>query len=315
MSETASNNTFWIDLDLVDIPPDAREHTESDIEDMAAQLKEEGQIQNIVVLRKGDRYQVVAGARRTKGARLLGWKQIKADVRENLSEYERLDLMFSENEGRVEANPLYQAKLLKRMQKESQLTQTAFAEKLGKTSAWLSQYFGLLQLPEQAQDILTTVKISGWALRALRRLPTPELQIQLAQQVKQGLLMPEDVEKRVNELTRAANQEEIFTCGLCGQNYDLSNPHRDCEFLGNLRIPHAILAELVESGKATPDQESAWRGLTERIKQEEWSFKCGKRRDGGAWNSPWPPQDPNLPDWSFLTSIIHNGTAPRSAAS
>src|SRR5207302_6607463 len=150
MVETSSNNTFWIDLDLVDLPQDAREHTEADIDDMAAQLKEEGQIQNIVVLRQGGRYQVVAGARRIKGARKLGWKQIKADVRDGLSEYERLDIMFSENEGRVEANPLYQASLLKKMQTESKLNQTAFAEKLGKTGAWLSQYFGLLELPDPA---------------------------------------------------------------------------------------------------------------------------------------------------------------------
>src|SRR5439155_8627871 len=137
--------SVWIDLALMDFRPDARPHAEPEIEKLAKSMSIK-QICSIVLCRKADsasptafRYEVVAGVGRVLAARKLQWEKIRADVYENLSEFQKLSMMFAENEDRENASPLYQARVLKEMMDAEQLSQEELAERMGKDQTTVSK--------------------------------------------------------------------------------------------------------------------------------------------------------------------------------
>src|SRR5690242_13585689 len=98
-----------IALAHVDLPADARPHDPQALSQLTLDMEKQGQLQEIIVEKKGDRYVVIAGVGRTLAARKLGWEQIRASVKEGISDFERARITFAENEDREDANPFYQA--------------------------------------------------------------------------------------------------------------------------------------------------------------------------------------------------------------
>jgi ParB-like chromosome segregation protein Spo0J len=98
-------SAVWIDLNLIDLPANARYHSDDEIDNMSKSLANK-QLMPIIVCREGDRYEVVAGACRVLGARKDAWQQIKADVYEGLTPFQKLMITFTENEDRKNASPL-----------------------------------------------------------------------------------------------------------------------------------------------------------------------------------------------------------------
>lgn len=144
-----------IPLKLLDLRPDARQHSPEDITSLAADMDKNGQLQEIIVTGgKAGRYEVLSGVGRTLAARLLKWSEIRAYVRKDLSEFEKLNITFSENEERDNVSPLYQASLLKLMMDAENLSQAALAKRIRKTAAHVSQYITLTLLPAAIQKDL-----------------------------------------------------------------------------------------------------------------------------------------------------------------
>jgi hypothetical protein len=135
------------------------------------------------------------------------------------NEFDQLNLIFSENEARPDANPIHQAQLLQKMMRAGQLNQSQLAKRKGKSNAWVSDYLSFLDFPEEALRIFSSLKIKAWALRSVKRLPTPELQIQIAKELKAGTIKPEGVERRVYEVLtefksrRRSSSQRIHTGG------------------------------------------------------------------------------------------------------
>lgn len=187
--------TLLIDLDKIDIPKDARHHSPDKLAALAESLRD-GQEQEIGVMRNGERFELIYGNGRVLAMRILKAQNIRARVYEHLTEAEKLDMTFTENEEREDVNPIYQAYLLKRMILISGLNQNQFAKSKGKTRAWVSQYKSYLKLPETVIRMFTAVNINIPTLRAFQRLNDPELQILVANELKNGILKPEDLKKR-----------------------------------------------------------------------------------------------------------------------
>lgn len=143
--------SVWVELGLCDLRKDARFHPEEEIESLARGLDIK-QLQSIAVCRKGERYEVIFGVGRVQAAQKNNWEKIRADVYDGLTEFQKLEMIFAENEDRKNASPLYQAKLLQEMMQGADgqtITQDELAEKIGKTQANVSQYLALLELPPQ----------------------------------------------------------------------------------------------------------------------------------------------------------------------
>jgi ParB family chromosome partitioning protein len=143
----------WIELALFDLRKDARFHSEDELEGLSKSMVIK-QLQNIIVCRVGDRYEVIVGVGRVQAARKNNWAKIRADVYEGLTEFQKLDMIFSENEDRKNASPLYQAQLLNGMQgtDSEKMTQEELADKIGKDQTTVSKYLSLMSLSPKIWD-------------------------------------------------------------------------------------------------------------------------------------------------------------------
>src|SRR5207302_5421882 len=104
----ATQEGAWIDIPAIDIPEYARQHQPEGVESLSVDMGKNGQLQNIVLVRKTDgRYECVIGNGRLEAAKKLGWPKIRADVKEALSEVQKLGMVVSENQERQEASPFY----------------------------------------------------------------------------------------------------------------------------------------------------------------------------------------------------------------
>src|SRR5262249_10919842 len=90
----------WIPVNGITVPEDARQHTPEDIESRAQSMAKEGQLQNILLSKEGEKLVLVYGHGRLQSAQKLGWEKIRADVKEGLTESQKLLMTLAENEER-----------------------------------------------------------------------------------------------------------------------------------------------------------------------------------------------------------------------
>src|SRR5258708_2416829 len=119
-----SIETQWIEIGLIDVPEYGRVHSPVAIATLAGDMTKNGQLQNAVVSKcEGGKYELVIGKGRLEAARSLGWEKIRADVKEGLSQAQKLGMVAAENEAREDACPFYTAMIYQKMMQECGLTQ------------------------------------------------------------------------------------------------------------------------------------------------------------------------------------------------
>lgn len=139
------------------------------IEELASSIRRHGVLQPIVVSRKGDGYELVAGHRRVLAARAAGKTTIPAVVREEVSD--RLELALVENLQRTDLNAIETARAYKLLMETYDLTQEQLAERVGKSRSHVANMLRALTAPQALQDAVLEGKISEGHLRALLPLP------------------------------------------------------------------------------------------------------------------------------------------------
>ncbi|MBF8376666.1 nucleoid occlusion protein [Alicyclobacillus mali] len=172
---------------VVDIPverivpnpyqPRAIFHQES-IEELAKTIHTHGVIQPVVVRKKGDVYELIAGERRLRAVRHLGWPTIPAIVRE-LNDAQTASAALIENLQREGLTPIEEAVAYQQLMELHGLTQESLAQRLGKGQSTIANKLRLLHLPQAVQDALLTRQITERHARALLALPSEELQVEL----------------------------------------------------------------------------------------------------------------------------------------
>jgi len=177
-----------VDLNLIDLPADARTHDPAAISSLAQDMAKNRQLQEIILMPQDKRYEVVAGVGRVLAARQLGWKQIKAQLREGLSDFQKAAITFSENEHREDADPFYQAYQLEKMRKDRSCTQRELGAAVGLAENRISEYLSIASLNPEVRKNFQRWKFSKSDVVELMRLKTPEEQIRLGQRCqKEGL--------------------------------------------------------------------------------------------------------------------------------
>ncbi len=139
------------------------------IEELASSIRRHGVLQPIVVSRKGDGYELVAGHRRVLAARAAGKTTIPAVVREDVSD--RLELALVENLQRTDLNAIETARAYKLLMETYDLTQEQLGERVGKSRSHVANMLRALTAPQALQDAVLEGKISEGHLRALLPLP------------------------------------------------------------------------------------------------------------------------------------------------
>jgi ParB family chromosome partitioning protein len=145
---------------------------ESRLQELAQSIKANGVIQPIVVRRIGDRYQIIAGERRWRAAKLAGLARVPIAVRDVAAGHEQslLQMALIENVQRENLNPIEEALAYRRLADEFQLTQEDIAAAVGKDRATVANVLRLLRLPEEVRTEVAGGRLSMGHARALLSL-------------------------------------------------------------------------------------------------------------------------------------------------
>jgi ParB family chromosome partitioning protein len=141
----------------------------------------------VTLRRKGDRYEIIAGERRVRAARLLEWATIPAYVRE-AGDREMLELAILENLQRADLNPIDVATAYRRLMDDFRLTQEQVATKVGSSRSQVANTLRLLELQAEIRVMLSKGEITPGAGRSLLAFDDPRRRLELARQVAAGPL-------------------------------------------------------------------------------------------------------------------------------
>ncbi len=162
--------------------------------ELAGSIKEQGVLQPIVVRRRGDEYELVAGERRWRAASQAGLREIPALVKE-LSDAEALEVALIENIQREDLDPLEEAEAFGRLIREYGLTQDQVAEAVGKSRVTVTNSLRLLKLPEAVLAMLADGRLTAGHARALMTLTSEAALVKLANDVVARGLSVRDTER------------------------------------------------------------------------------------------------------------------------
>jgi ParB family chromosome partitioning protein len=183
-------------LDLIRPNPyqPRRDFTPDELAELEASMRTSGLLQPVTVRAAGDGYELVAGERRVRAARNIGWQSIPAIVRQ-FDQRQMLTLALVENLQRADLNPIEEADGYFRLQSEFGLTQQQIADAVGKDRSTVANLLRLRMLPESVRVMLRDGRLSAGHARALLALPNEESVATVAQRVVDEQLTVRDVER------------------------------------------------------------------------------------------------------------------------
>ncbi|MBD5451294.1 MAG: ParB/RepB/Spo0J family partition protein [Lachnospiraceae bacterium] len=185
---------------------------EDALQELADSVKQYGLLQPILVQDRKDYYEIIAGERRWRAAKLAGLKEVPVIIK-NYTEQEIMEISLIENIQREDLNPVEEALAYKRLLEEFHLKQDELAERVSKSRTTITNSMRLLKLCDYVQQMIIDGKLTTGHARALVPIENEENQKQLAEQIFDEKLSVREVEKRVKELLnptqKSAKKEEI----------------------------------------------------------------------------------------------------------
>lgn len=181
---------------------------EDALQELADSIKQFGLLQPILVQDRKDFYEIIAGERRWRAAKLAGLKEVPVIIR-NYTEQEIVEISLIENIQREDLNPIEEAQAYKRLLTEFHLKQDEVAERVSKSRAAVTNSIRLLKLNEEVQRMVVDEMISTGHARALLAVENPEEQYNLAQRIFDEKLSVRDVEKLVKNLHKPAKPKKV----------------------------------------------------------------------------------------------------------
>ena len=175
---------------------------EKELRNWPTSIKEHGIIQPLVVTKIApEQYELIAGERRLKAAKIAGLNMVPVIVREEEGEREKLEIALIENIQRKDLNVLEEARAYKKLIEEFDLTQEDIAEQVGKSRSAVANKVRLLGLPVEIQRALTEGKITEGHARSILAIENPEKQRALFELILKDNLTVRQVEDKVREVT------------------------------------------------------------------------------------------------------------------
>jgi ParB family chromosome partitioning protein len=176
-----------------------RSFDDAKIAELASSIRNQGIIQPLVVRRKEDAYELIAGERRWRAAMRAGLNEVPVVVRE-ASDHEALQLALVENLQREDLNPIEEAGGYRRLQEEFNWNQEEIADKVGKSRPAIANSLRLLSLPKDVQQEVESGSLPAGQARALLGLHTEALMISTCREVIAKALSTRETEKLVRAL-------------------------------------------------------------------------------------------------------------------
>ena len=164
--------------------------------ELTASIRASGVVQPILVRRRGERYQIVAGERRWRAAQAAGRASVPVSVRE-VPDEQLLELALVENVQRQELSPLEEAQAFQRLGAELGMSQDEIARRVGRDRTTIANTLRLLKLPRELRELLQQGRLDAGHARALLALERAEEQLALGSEAARKGLSVREVERRV----------------------------------------------------------------------------------------------------------------------
>ena len=179
---------------------------EDSLIELADSIRQFGVLQPLLVQKKGDYYEIIAGERRWRAAKMAGLKEIPVIIRE-YSHQEMVEIALIENIQRENLNPIEEAQAFKRLLEEFQLKQDEVAERVSKSRTAVTNSMRLLKLDEKVQQMIIDDMISTGHARALLAIEDKEQQYILANKIFDEKLSVRETEKLVKDLKKPKKEK------------------------------------------------------------------------------------------------------------
>jgi ParB family chromosome partitioning protein len=185
-----------VDIDLIDPSPyQPRTHfRELALEELAQSIRASGIVQPLVVRRRNDRYELIAGERRWRAAQRAELPRVPVVIRD-VPDERAIEMTLVENLQREDLNPIEQAHAFERLTTEFHLTQEQVAERTGKDRATIANALRLLKLEDAIQNLLEEGELSAGHGRALLAIADGPTRLELARRAAKGGMTVRQVER------------------------------------------------------------------------------------------------------------------------
>ena len=172
---------------------------EDSLLELADSIKQFGVLQPLIVQKRDDYYEIIAGERRWRAAKMAGLKEIPVIIKE-FTDQEIVEISLIENIQREDLNPIEEAQAYKRLLTEFHLKQDEVAERVSKSRTAVTNSVRLLKLDPRVQQMLIDDMLTTGHARALLAIEDPEIQWKAANQIFDEKMSVRDVEKMVKSL-------------------------------------------------------------------------------------------------------------------
>lgn len=174
---------------------------EDALQELADSIKQFGLLQPILVQDRKDHYEIIAGERRWRAAKIAGLKEVPVIIK-NLEEREIVEISLIENIQRENLNPIEEAQAYKRLLTEFNLKQDEVAERVSKSRTAVTNSMRLLKLCDEVQQMVIDDMISTGHARAILSIEDPEQQYMIAQKIFDEKMSVRDVEKFIKNFNK-----------------------------------------------------------------------------------------------------------------
>ncbi len=213
-SETVQEEKTPNELTLELIEPNENQprinFKKDELDELAESIKKDGLLQPILVRPKGDRYEIIAGERRYRAAKMAGLTTVPVRIKEADDE-ETLELALIENIQRSDLNPIEEAYGYRRLMDKKNFTQSEVAQLVSKGRSTIANALRLLELPEDAQKLLYEEKITAGHARAILSISTVEGRKKLTQKLIDSKLSVREAESLARLMSMNASDKPAST--------------------------------------------------------------------------------------------------------
>ena len=183
-----------------------KQFDEDGLLELAESIKQFGVLQPLLVQKKDDYFEIIAGERRWRASKLAGLKEVPVIIKD-FSEQEAVEISLIENIQRENLNPIEEAVAFKRLMEEFHLKQDTIAERVSKSRTAVTNSMRLLKLDERVQQMLIDEMLSTGHARALLAIEDKEMQHSAAIKVFDEKLSVRETEKLVKDILNPAEKK------------------------------------------------------------------------------------------------------------
>jgi len=207
--EESKHEELYIKLSLIEPNREQprKDFNEEMLQELADSIKQYGVLQPLLVKKKGDYYEIIAGERRWRAAKLAGLKEVPVVIRE-YSKQESMEIALIENVQREDLNPIEEALAYQQLISEFGLKQEEIAARVSKSRATITNSMRLLKLDPRVQELLMRGDISNGHARAILAVEDHDDQFLIAERVIKERLSVREIEKLVKQLAKEPRKKK-----------------------------------------------------------------------------------------------------------